>query len=151
MLKCIAKGGSKRSLPQLPGQIESQESQADETQKLQHYLRLAAHLRLRCPGAVIVNVDETPVARAQARRLGWVARCASRRRAYERLGRKHTHSHLTLIATVRSHPDLQARMPQMLLAGKGFTLSERRLLGQLPRPIRLLPWRTGTLATSRSL
>ena len=61
-------------------------SQADEAQKLEHYLQLAAHLRLRCPGAALVNVDETPVARAQARRLGWVARCASRRRAYERLG-----------------------------------------------------------------
>ena len=67
---------------------------------------------------VLVNMDETSISFAEARRAGHVAnlpRGRAEAAVYERIGRRETHGHMTLVAFLARDPELRPLLPQVLL------------------------------------
>ena len=101
-----------------------------------------------------MNVDETALERVVPRRFGNVINLPQERpvtRAfYERIPRRDSHGHVTLVAAV-SHPeDLQPTLPQIILTrDDGLTAREKARLQALAPPLLWLEgsegWTTGPL------
>ena len=95
---------------------------------------------------VVVNLDETAVERAIARRPGHVLgsgrRGAARELLYERVGRSESHGHLTLVASLTPDQSLQQFLPQFVLTKDA--LVNRREHDRLRRLETPLVWVPGT-------
>ena len=95
----------------------------------------------------LVNLDETSVSFAESRRCGNVVR--ARRGSltslfYERISRRETHGHLTLVGLLSADPEWQGFMPQLLLTkDKSLSVAEKAALGRLQRPVYWLPGTDG--------
>ncbi len=95
---------------------------------------------------VVVNVDETAVERLVPHRRGHVLPSQPDRAAvaglYERIARRDSHGHVTLVGAVASDPALQSHLPQLVLARDGtLSVAERTRLRALRAP---LQWLEGT-------
>ena len=95
----------------------------------------------------MVNIDETALPRAIARRPGHVLRRPRGETAaklFERISRQDSHGHVTLLASLSSIPGLQHRMPHFLLT-RDTTLSaaEKARLRALPPPLVWVEGSTG--------
>ncbi len=95
---------------------------------------------------MVVNLDETSLERLIPHRRGHVLPVGSRGQAsshlYERIARRDSHGHVTLVAVVCGEPGLQAHMPQLVLTrDAALTVAERAALRDLRPP---LAWLRGT-------
>lgn len=100
----------------------------------------------------MINLDETALPRAIARRPGHVLRLPrghAGARLFERIGRQESHGHATLVACLSSISGLQHRMPHFLLA-KDATLSaaEKARLRALEPPLLWLEGTNGWMTTT---
>ncbi len=102
---------------------------------------------LRGKPVVFVNLDETAVSFAIARRAGNVVKCprgGARDIHYERIARRESHGHLTLVANITSTSALQKHLPQILLTrDESLSVAEQRLLRALPPPLYWFPGSSG--------
>ena len=85
--------------------------------------------------ACLLNLDETSVSFAEARRCGNVVRVRKgflNTLFYERITRRETHGHLTLVGLLSAVPEWQGFMPQLLLTKDGsLTVAEKAALQRL--------------------
>lgn len=90
-------------------------------------------------GAVVVNFDETAVARVVQHRRGNMLLHAGSGHAgggvFERIAQHESHSHHTLMAAVCSHRDLQARVQWILPKDAALSRAERARLPALRPPL----------------
>ena len=97
---------------------------------------------------LVVNLDETAVARVVAHRRGHVVvrRCpeASSAGHYERISRRESHGHITVMGAVCSDATLQPLLTQWLLPKDAqMTRAEKAVLAALAPPLRWLRGTTG--------
>ena len=92
---------------------------------------------------VIVNLDETSIERTIPRMRGHVLRQQGRGASWhERIARRESHGHLTLVACIVDDVELQRSTPQLLLTkDDALSLAEKDLLRALQPPV---VWVEGT-------
>ena len=91
---------------------------------------------------ILLNLDETAIEHAIARRHGYVLRHRSLARRAEGISRAETHAHLTLVALLSAEPELQPLCPQLVLCKDArLTRREKVKLRGMPPPFQ---WVEGT-------
>ena len=101
------------------------------------WLQVAA---LEVGRTVVVNIDETAVERVVPNRYGNVVRLSRDTRSaalvYERITRRESHGHVTLVAAVTNDATLQPHLPQVILPkDASLTQAERASLAALAPPL----------------
>ena len=89
---------------------------------------------------VFINLDETSVERLVPHRFGNVVRVpregAGAAAVYERISRRDTHGHLTLVGLVTATAELQQYLPQLLLPkDANLSVAERAAFAAVPAPL----------------
>ena len=94
---------------------------------------------LRDRPVCLLNLDETSVSFAEARRSGNVVMASKgtlKALFYERIARRETHGHLTLVALLCADASMQPHVPQLLLTKDvGLLVAEKAALRRLQPPV----------------
>jgi hypothetical protein len=101
------------------------------------------HVVLADREVVMINLDETSIERVIPHRRGHVlAQGSGQPQWYERIPRRDSHGHSTLVACVADDAALQRHLPQFVLTkDAALSRAEREKLAGLPAP---LVWHPGT-------
>jgi len=106
------------------------------------------HHALPLGACVVLNLDETAVPYQMTGFHGNVIRAAGNSRAaallYERVPRRDTRGHLTLVSVISADPALQAHLPQFLLPkDAALSTAQKHMLANLAPPVVYVPATSG--------